>query len=375
MHTKPLSGIAPLHRCRPLRIEQPAALWFVTTRTIEERFWLHPILSCGLDSGNRAVRQTSKRLERLYHRRVVALVQSANARMGPHQPRLTIELAKRLLKGAVGSALARAQAHCRDHGLDVDIFAFVAMSNHVHMVVRTHGKNLAAFMGYFKARVTESINYLSGRRGPLFSRRYDAQRILNSRAASGRVAYTIDNPRRAQAVDHHAHWPGLLLCYGLQRSDHPRFEFLARTSWHKARRPEGIHCFIETATLVLTPLPHLTHIERDEYRRMVDDWIGKLERDASHDQRGDKPRVQHSHDNGPRGIAAILNTPFEHRPAQAARRRRPYAFGTPHELADYYEACSVITAIHRDASVEFRTRDRNARFPEGTYPPPIVVAS
>ncbi len=41
------------------------------------------------------------------------------------------------------------------------------MSNHVHPVVRTKHKNLAELMGYFKARVAESINALTAKRGPL----------------------------------------------------------------------------------------------------------------------------------------------------------------------------------------------------------------
>lgn len=373
MHTKISPTAAPKHPrpCRPLRIEQEEALWFVSTRTIEERFWLHPLLSCGMSGLNRRCQRMTKALDRLYHRRVVKMVHAANRRMGPHQPRLTVPIAKRMLKDLVTSSLARAQAHCLKRGIHIDIFAFVAMSNRVHLVVRTREKGFAMFMGYFKARVAEGINYLTGRRGPLFARRYDAQPILNDHAAAGRIAYTIDNPRKAKVVDHHDDWAGPLLCFGLHDTDTPTFEYLARTGWHKARAgDDDLDKFFETVTLTLSPLPNLTDLQRDDYKRMVEGWIRDLEQEAEAQQRkGTKPR------SAELSAEKLLSTPFEHRPASPSFKRRPYAFGTPEEKRDYYNACSIKYAAHRDASITFRTTDRNVAFPEGMYPPPILIAA
>ena len=50
-------------RCRPLRRESDDRPWFVTTRVIEERFWLHPILSCGAKPLNREARRSCAHLE------------------------------------------------------------------------------------------------------------------------------------------------------------------------------------------------------------------------------------------------------------------------------------------------------------------------
>ncbi len=43
----------------------------------------------------------------------------------------------------------------------------VVMSNHLHLVVRAPGKNLAAFMSYFLARVAPTLILLLGRVGPV----------------------------------------------------------------------------------------------------------------------------------------------------------------------------------------------------------------
>jgi REP element-mobilizing transposase RayT len=57
----------------------------------------------------------------------------------------------------------------------VEVFAVVVMGNHLHIVVRAPGKNVAAFTGYFLARVAQTLNLLLGRVGPVFPRRHDAQ--------------------------------------------------------------------------------------------------------------------------------------------------------------------------------------------------------
>lgn len=358
--------------CRPLRIEEEGGFWFVTTRSAEDRFWLHPILSCGLERLNRQGRAVSKRIEKVFHRRVVVMVKAANARLGPHQPRLTVDVAKRMLKGLVASSLARAQERAREQGCEVQIFAFVAMSNHVHLVVRTGRKNLAAFMGYFKARVAEGINYITGRRGAFFCRRYDAQPIRNLNAAAGRIAYTVNNPRNAGLVTHHSEWPGELLCYGFDPTDTLRFEYLARMRWHEQKRPDDLHSCFAAATLVLSPLPHLTDLARDEYGRMVESWIGALEQEAdAGSHKGAKPNRARA----VLGLEGVVDIALGHRPAHAARKRRPYCFGTADERRQYYESCSIKYAAYREASAVFRTDNRNVTFPEGMYPPPLLTAA
>jgi hypothetical protein len=92
----------------------------------------------------------------------------------------------------VSSALARAQEHCAENGLPpVEVFAVVVMSNHLHLVVRAPGKNLAAFMGYFLARVAQTLNLLLGRVGPVFPRRYDAQPILDEEGCTRRAVRSL----------------------------------------------------------------------------------------------------------------------------------------------------------------------------------------
>jgi len=231
---------------------------------------------------------------------------------------------------------------------------------------------LERFAAAGRSRLADGINFFTGRRGPLFARRYDAQPIRNLSAAAGRVAYTVNNPRNANLVETHHDWPGLLLCYGFGDTDQPTFEYLSRTAWHKDRRRKGLDKYFTPITLTLSPLPHLTDIERSAYARMVDGWIGELEQEAAKHERKSqtsKPKP------APLGIDKILDMPFDHRPEYPSFKKRPYSFGTNEEKQQYYEACSIKLARYTTASRLFRTTDRTVTFPDGMYPPPIVQAA
>ena len=72
----------------------------------------------------------------------------------------------------------------------------VVMSNHLRLVVRAPSKNLAAFMGYFLARVAQTLNLLLGRVGPVFPRRYDPSVASTAAAVGTRPIWRADQTRR-----------------------------------------------------------------------------------------------------------------------------------------------------------------------------------
>jgi REP element-mobilizing transposase RayT len=349
--------ISSRRRCRPLRVENDEFLWFVSSRTIEERFWLHPLLTCAFKPTNRKTRRLCEKLNKRADKRLAKVVQRANARRGPLQPELTLEHAKRIAQGLVGSAIARAQQKYK-----TKLFALVVLSNHFHLIVQTKGKNLSKFMGYVKARITEGINLLTGKSGPLWSRRYDAQPILDDEASTERLAYCLDNPVQAGLVESADQWPGLNCAFAMGDSDEIEFEYLDRTAWHKAGRPDDLDKYYRTATMKLTPLPQLTSMQRSLVRRSVESWLGS---------RGKERKT------GGRflGIEAILDTAFESRPKEPKRSRRPYAFGSIEKKRDHYQSISMLYGAHETASERFRNGDFSVSFPEGMYRPPIMVAA
>jgi REP element-mobilizing transposase RayT len=152
---------------RPLRHLEPGSFYFVTTRCLESRFFLRP------------------------------------------DPEL---------RAQSGAWLARAL----ERSPGITLYGFLAMSNHLHMVLRDECGELPSFMHYYLGNLARSVNALRGRSGPVFHRRYDATRILDPRSAVRYLAYLISNPVRAGLVKRHEQWPGLLL---FARKTRKRFDF------------------------------------------------------------------------------------------------------------------------------------------------------
>ena len=71
----------------------------------------------------------------------------------------------------------------------------------------------------------------------------------------------------------------------------------------------------------------------------------------------------------------VLNAAFDARPKQPKFQRRPYCFGHPELRRAHFLEMSHVIAAYEDASERYRAGDRTARFPEGTYPPPLLQAA
>jgi REP-associated tyrosine transposase len=353
-------------RSRPLRVESNDVVWFVTTRTIEERYWLHPLLANGAQPRNRAARRMCAHLERRLDKRLQRWVTRANERRRPHQPVLTLQDAKRIAKGLIGSAFARAQ---RLH--KVEVFGLVAMSNHLHALVRTKGKNLAGFMRDVKARITEAVNLLTGKSGPLWARRYDAQPAVDDEGCCERQGYLLDNPRKANLVADSQHWPGLLLAFGLADEDRLEFEYLDRVAWHDAGSPDDLTPFFRTATLELSPLPVCEGMSREACRASTLSWMEAAR--AKHE--ADLTPEERARFKTPLGIDKVLQTEPESRPKAPSFRERPYVFGSPEARKRYTAAVTATAQHHAELSERYRNGERDVRFPDGTYPPPILRAA
>jgi REP element-mobilizing transposase RayT len=283
-------------------------------------------------------------------------------------------VAKRIARGLMGSAVARAQKKHR-----TQIFGFVALSNHLHALLRTRGKNLAAFMRDLKSSITSAINLITGKRGALWERRYDAQPVVDDEGCAERQGYLLNNPAKGHLVEQPEHWPGLNLAWGFGDADELHFEYLDRTAWHHAGEPRELGPFFRTATLVLSPLPSCEGLSREDCRKSVQSFI-----EHAHAKHQAKHQAKHEAKQTPErraqrkpalGVDKVIFAAFDTRPVMPARSNRPYVFGTP-------DACKAYTAAHiareqayRELSRRYRAGERTVEFPEGMYPPPLMQAA
>ncbi|NOY91472.1 MAG: hypothetical protein GXP55_09700 [Deltaproteobacteria bacterium] len=350
---------AKARRCRPLRLERDEVLWFVTCQTNEERFWLHPLVSCGLTPPNRRARRPLEAMQRQAARRIDEMVKDANRWKRPLSPTLDAQSLTRIAKGLVGSAFARAQEK-----YDVEVYALVVMSSHMHVVLRTRKKNLATFMGYVNARITKAVNRITGRRGGMWAGRYHAQPILDDAAAETLTAYTLRNPVAAGLVERHDDWPGLNLAYGVCDTDELDFEWLDCSAWHRKNRPADLAPFFRNAMLRLSPLPHCTQFEREAYGRMLAEWLVRVEQEEERETSVE-----------PLGVEAVVRADFTDRSENPSFKRRPYAFGSAEAKAKERAMMHLLSQAHAQASQLWRSGDHSVTFPPHTYRPPIMHAA
>ena len=337
-----------------------------------------------MDPPSRRAKRAVRALKKRANRRIEQTVNERNGRKLPHQLKISVEDAKRMLRGVVGSAIARAQELT-----GVEVYAFVVMSNHLHIVVQTPRKNLAKFMRHVKAFITQRVNQITGRRGDMWWRRYDAQPALCVASTCERIGYTIGNPVSANLVAHPEDWPSLNLAYGfadaslarvkaLDDRDELTFEYFNATAWHDARMKDKVDLskYFKTRVLVLKPLPEFAHLSRSEYKRAVHAWV-KLSIERQQSKAKTEPltlselvdgREMPAHGR-PLGTRKIIEKKFDEVPERTKRSKRPYAFGTREAVGEYAATMSDVEESYTLASRDFRDGNRDAVFPSGTYPP------
>jgi REP element-mobilizing transposase RayT len=192
---------------RSLRHLQPGTTWFVSTRCLEARFLLRPD-------------------------------DRTNSSIGLH--------------------LARAAK--RFPG--ITLIGFVAMSNHLHLLLVDHQSQLSSFMEYFLGQLAKDINRIRHRRCYVFERRFSAEPVLDDIALRDRLLYLVLNPVVAALVAHHEQWPGLLLFAKGERPVEHCFRRFRQDLYEAARRrtrpeeepPKPVD-FYEQETMTVHPLP------------------------------------------------------------------------------------------------------------------------
>lgn len=90
---------------------------------------------------------------------------------------------------------------------DMDIYAYVLMENHYHLLVKTHKANLKKAMHWFGTTYTQKYNWRHSRHGHLFQGRYKSIIVQNDAYMLRLSCYIHRNPLRAKIVNRLADYP------------------------------------------------------------------------------------------------------------------------------------------------------------------------
>jgi putative transposase len=90
---------------------------------------------------------------------------------------------------------------------EIDIFSYVLMSNHYHLLFRTHRANLSKAMQWLAGTYTRRFNNRHGRSGHLFQGRFKSILVQNDAYVLQLSCYIHRNPLRAGLVQRLADYP------------------------------------------------------------------------------------------------------------------------------------------------------------------------
>jgi len=265
---------------------------------------------------------------------------------------------------------ARAHRKC---GQGLEIYAFIFMSNHFHILCNDTRGTLAAFMCYFQSNLAKAINQELNRSGRFWSREYDDVIVEGDDAVIDRFAYTVCNAVKSGLVNTAAEWIGWSSLTGAMSDGKYSFELLNKTKLHHATRngkKVDKSKFIETWSFELTPPPFLQQKSEDERTGAVKALIETAE-SQYRAARGEKP---------PLGAAGIMKQHCFDRPQAASFRPRIAVLCFDKARKDEWrESYRAFVGGYREVYDGYkkasykRRKVLSLKWPEGSYPPSCMV--
>jgi len=304
---------------RPLRLLTPATTWFVTTRCVDARFLMRP------------------------------------------DPDMNT---------ALGFCLARA---CRRYP-GIQLLGFVALSNHLHLLVVDVESQLSQFMELFLGTLAKEVNALRNRRGHVFERRFSAEPVLDPWALRERWLYLVLNPVRAGLVARHEQWPGLCLHANGSTPERHTFRRFQQARYEAARRatPKGKKApspaqFYEERSVMVVPVPQITSTTNEVQTTSsllaeLRHWEGRIAEEKQRRRQGFL---------GPQRVLAQRPSDA---PQQANRSPRPLCHTVILALhKQYRQLMRSLRQSYDEVSSLYRRGRFDIEFPRYTYRPPVPV--
>lgn len=250
----------------------------------------------------------------------------------------------------------------------VDLFAFIFMANHFHLLMRVlSALRMAEFTGYLKANLAKELGRLHGWKEKFWGRRYHSASVADTEEAQAkRFFYILSNGCKEGLVDSPLEWPGVSSAPAFYRGETTLTgTWYDRTAQYRARLRRGEDkIFTSVETVHLSPLPFLEGLTAEQRRQFMVDAVRQVEEQTRAEREEKKTPVL--------GVPAILRQHPHDQPKSFERSPAPlFHASTTEERAKMREARAMITAAYRDAAKRLRKGEDNVRFPEGTFPPPL----
>ena len=189
-----------------------------------------------------------------------------------------------LILGVIGHAM---RAH------NVQLHAFVFMSNHYHMLLSVPDSNtLSDFMCLLNGNISRELNLINDRDDAMWGRRFRSIPISPDRATQvWRLRYILSHGVKENLVAKPADWPGASSLPWLRDGKVLKGKWIRRTELYYARRRknfvENLKAFTTIYPIELTALPCWQHLPEAGWRKLVQDMIADIEAEADEAREAD----------------------------------------------------------------------------------------
>jgi putative transposase len=266
----------------------------------------------------------------------------------------------------VGGVIARYQEH-----FSIVIYAYVILSNHIHILAAAPEKNLWRFEQAVNREIAKRIHRLRGTRGHFWERRYDEQIVVEESDVVEAFLYAMCNTVSHGLVEHPALWPGLN-CYAQVMDGKDRvYAFINYTAYSRVcrrakRRGERVKIsdYQTQHTLHITPLPQYEHLSPKERRvvlsRLINQRVARIKKERM--ARG----------LGFLGRSNILRQRYTDAPRTVKRLPKPICYTKSWEAKKRFMTWFFPwLAAYREASRRFRSGEFHVKFPPFCLVPPL----
>lgn len=259
----------------------------------------------------------------------------------------------------------------------IEVFCFVALSNHYHMGLRDPGGQLPRFMALFDSLVARALNCHRQRGENLWALgSYSAVTLADEQAVLDKLVYMTCNPCAGDLVARPEQWPGLItlpedLCRRELVARRPTIFFsqpgiddeLDTTAAGEAKRRHGPRDLMpDEVRLRLSRPPGFEDLDDEAFRRLVAARVAERVRELTELRRRRGRRVL-----GPRAILRQRPTDSPGSSAPAFSLNPRLACRDRWRMAELRQGLVQFWRDHHEASARFRAGERNVLFPAGTW--------
>ena len=241
--------------------------------------------------------------------------------------------------------------------LKIDIYAFIFLSNHYHLLIRALQGNADEFEENLNREIARRINWVNHREGKFWARRYDDQPVLNEDDLLEAFLYITTNPVRHGLVNDPAIWPGFSSyeMSATEKSQSYSFEH------YSAEEPQDRRT---SHSLKITPLPQFAGLSRKKRREKVLELINERTKRLVEERK--------ANGQGFMNLEDILAQDPNDVPRSVSRSPRPHCYSkNPLVIKEYRRHVRDRRNKYIEASARFRLGDLYAVFPEHSFKPPL----